>query len=179
MARPCELRRQCGERIVCGAGGFVLGTVGGDMTDLEATCGACPIPERVATDPAACLHLRPIRVAREDGGLDSYFSCRFFYRLHLRRQPQDLSRCRGCPYWFPRPPVALIEPLGYWEETDAIRTAVADPATVAPEAPGGTFAPATAPAPPPPWRRLLARLRPRRADGRRPAAAADQGERPG
>jgi hypothetical protein len=125
--RPCELRRSraAGEGIelICGAGGFALGVAGRDDAAIVAACAACPIPDALG-NRWACLHLRPIRVER-DGQWESFFSCRWFYTLNLRRQPRSLvEMCVGCIYWFPRPQVALMG--GYWEETEKIRTAVAD-----------------------------------------------------
>lgn len=123
--RACELRqaRRCagGKELVCGAGGFTLGLVGRDGEAIRATCSACPIPAALR-DHRACLHLRPIRIA-EVGERATFFSCRWFYNLNPRRQPRSLDEmCTGCPYWFPRPAVEIMQ--GYWEETERIRTRV-------------------------------------------------------
>lgn len=128
--QPCELRRcvesDSDERFVCGAGGFVLGAPGQEDEQIAAICNACPIPGALQ-DRHACLHLRPIRVEQGES-LVSFFSCRWFYDLNVRRQPQSLAEmCYGCPYWFPRPDLGIIP--RYWDETDKIRNAVADPAS--------------------------------------------------
>jgi hypothetical protein len=172
MAKACELRVVRDGWILCGAGGFVLAREGGETTGLDSVCGSCPIPDVVEGHPRACLHLRPIRVQRGEGAWDSHFSCRWFYRLNLRHQPTDLSPCTGCPHWFPRPPMEILEPLGYWRETDAIRAAVAHP-----EAEEARSSPLWAQASSQPTRRpsvlhrWLARVRRRQAD----AMVADAG----
>lgn len=124
---PCELRRvertARGAVLVCGAADVTLGVLGRDDADVAAVCRACPVPVALA-DRWACLHLRPIRLLA-DGRWQAFFSCRWFYRLNPQRQPRSLpEQCYGCPYWFPRPDVALIP--GYWEETRQIRAAVAE-----------------------------------------------------
>jgi hypothetical protein len=124
---PCELRRvertAHGREVICAAADVVLGELGRDDTAVAAVCRACPVPEAL-TDRWACLHLRPVRL-QEDGRWQVFFSCRWFYRLNPQRQPRSLQgQCYGCPYWFPRPDVALIP--GYWDETRQIRAAVAE-----------------------------------------------------
>ncbi len=124
---PCELRRveriAHGRAVVCSAADVVLGVLGRDDADIAAVCRVCPVPEAL-TDRWACLHLRPIHLLR-DGQWHALFSCRWFYRLNPRRQPRSLQQqCYGCPYWFPRPDVALIP--GYREEKRHIRVTVAE-----------------------------------------------------
>jgi hypothetical protein len=117
--KPCELRITLasteGHRFLCGASGLPLPKL------AESVCGSCIIPDLLATDPWACLHLRPIRIDLNPGG-PAYFACRWFYNLRPERQPTDLAWCHHCPYWFPRPPLSLI--ARYWQETDRIREAV-------------------------------------------------------
>jgi hypothetical protein len=122
---PCELRRSrqgaAGEELICGAGGFVLGTRGRDDAAIVVICSACPIPAALA-QPEACLQLRPIRL-EEHGEWRSFFNCRWFYTLRPERQIESREAlCAGCPYWFPRPGIALMR--GYWAETDRIRQTV-------------------------------------------------------
>ncbi len=138
--RPCELRRvertAHGRAVVCGAADVILGVLGRDDAAVAAVCRACPMPEAL-TDRWACLHLRPIRFL-EDGQWQSFFSCRWFYRLNPQRQPRSpQEQCHGCPYWFPRPGVALIP--RYWDETRQIRAAVAEARSPRPQ---HTFTPA-------------------------------------
>lgn len=152
--RPCELRLSRAEDrrtyLICGAGAFVLGTVGQDDAAIAATCAACPIPDALAS-PQACLHLRPIKVAPQ-GQRETLFSCRWFYTLNLRRQPRSQhALCDGCPYWFPRPDAAQIP--RYWQETEQIRAQVTQALLQPPQQP-------PTPEPPPPrsrswWRRAL------------------------
>ncbi len=123
---------------VCGASGgpeqgYVLGRAGEDLSSMQAICNACPIPRALAS-PHACLNLVPVR--RLPGGrrslpvipspsrvsgakpaatVEAYFACRWFYTLYGQEQPRDLTICRSCPHWFPRPPRELIP--GYWPET--------------------------------------------------------------
>jgi hypothetical protein len=126
--RRCPLRRRdkdaAGVKLICGAGGFVLGIEGRDTAQIAATCRACPIPATLQ-DQRACLQLRPIRL--QDGDVnESFYPCRWFYALNLRRQPRSLwELCYGCPYWFPRPEIELIP--RYWDETDRIREEVSHP----------------------------------------------------
>lgn len=124
---PCALRRveraAHGREVICGAADVVLGVLGRDDAVVAAVCRACPVPAALM-DRWACLHLRPIRLL-EDGRWQAFFSCRWFYRLNPQRQPRSLpEQCYGCPYWFPRPDVALIP--GYWEETRQIWATVAE-----------------------------------------------------
>jgi hypothetical protein len=144
--RSCELRLERRmtnldrtERIefICGASGgpehgYVLGVAGEDLSSMVATCNACPIPDALASS-RACLNLVPVR--RFSGGkrslpmlskesqltssnepADVYFPCRWFYPLYGQNQPRDLSVCRSCTHWFPRPPRELIPE--YWPQTE-------------------------------------------------------------
>jgi len=124
---PCEFRLErpiTGDptgrhEIVCQTADFArLAAVGETRAALEAICRPCPIPPITADDPWACLFLRPLKVLNDEEDV-VYFACRWFYKLHSRGQPTDMTFCRGCSYWFPRPPLDLI--AGHLEESDAIR----------------------------------------------------------
>ncbi len=166
---PCELRRSRdgaqGEELICDAGGFALGVRGRDDCTIAAICAACPIPAALA-DRRACLQLRPIRLVEKEGPLPersatvgdfpqrsdtgdtakpangelrTFFSCRWFYTLNPRRQPESLAaQCNGCPYWFPRPRLELMR--GYWPETEHIRAEVQRARTEPPSATRSTWA---------------------------------------
>jgi hypothetical protein len=167
---PCELRRvertAHGRDVICGAADVVLGELGRDDAAVAAVCRACPVPAAL-TDRWACLHLRPIRFL-EDGQWQSFFSCRWFYRLNPRRQARSLQgQCYGCPYWFPRPDVALIP--GYWEETRQIWATVA-------EARGSRPSKPSSPAPSPVSGRGGARQIPSSGHGRGWSGEAGPGE---
>lgn len=85
----------------------------------HAICNACPIPDRLATDRWACLHLRPLKVVGKSEGertFQEYYACHWFYRLYRHGPPTTMDPCHGCPYWFPRPPMAQMERLGYWKD---------------------------------------------------------------
>jgi hypothetical protein len=168
MAKPCELRltrpippeEGGGTEIVCGAADVRLAVEGGNQSRLEAICGACEIPQALATN-LACLHLRPVRTI-EPHGPRSHYACRWFYRLNPKRQPRTIQAgCGGCPYWFPRPSIEMLAAQGYWRETEIIRTAITAPAaeTLAPNGAGASWRP-----PPkrtedrPAWQRALRKL---------------------
>jgi hypothetical protein len=116
--QPCELRWErpiAGDadgavEIVCMAAGAKRLTIkGGDQRELLAACGSCTIPRESAYRP--CLYLVPIKTERE-GQLRDYFICRWFYRLKPEEPATTTDwMCGGCPYWFPRPPVHLIQDL--------------------------------------------------------------------
>jgi hypothetical protein len=88
------------------AGGEHLGWVGGDQGKLIAACSECIIPEVIAHDSAACYFLRPLRLI--DDGL-TFLPCRNFCGFLRKRYPVDMSECRMCQFWFPRPPLANIK----------------------------------------------------------------------
>lgn len=92
------------EWVCLAAGGMRLAT-DEDTTPMEKICGACPVPREMVRRP--CLYMVPVRV-EERGTLQSYFLCRYFYRLNPQRPPTDTFWCGPCPYWFPRPPLDLI-----------------------------------------------------------------------
>lgn len=160
--KPCELRRTQplpdgrGVEIWCGAGEFRLAAEGGDTRFLAETCGSCDIPDVLARDRWACLHLRPVRVPAE-GGYESRYACRWLYGINPVRVPRRIdAQCHHCPWWFPRPPAEAIK--WYWEETSRVLQAVRT------GEPPPTLRPAPAPPPtavprPSLWRRLLARWR--------------------
>ncbi len=125
--RACEFRKErpipedAGGRheIVCQAANFTrLAVKGEDTSFMERICGRCPIPDAIANDRWACLFLRPVKML-DEGDETAYFACRWFYRIQRHGQPTDLTFCRGCPHWFPRPPLEMIQ--GHHEETEAIR----------------------------------------------------------
>jgi hypothetical protein len=136
MVKDCELRRflpgsHPGEpsRIVCGAGDFVLARGNPPVNgEWEAICNSCPIPDQLATDRWACLHLRPLKIARDspkkDRDFQEYYACHWFYRLYRNGPPRSMAPCHGCPYWFPRPPVADMEPAGYWKDQAEVLAAI-------------------------------------------------------
>ncbi len=122
---------------ICGAAGgpehgYVLGVAGEDLSSMIAICNACPIPSALASS-RACLNLLPVRrfpggkqslpmLQRQKQAVDSresadvYFPCRWFYALYGQKQHRDLTICRSCTHWFPRPPRELIPQ--YWPETE-------------------------------------------------------------
>jgi hypothetical protein len=161
--------------LICGASGgpehgYALGVAADDVSSLVAPCNACPIPDALASS-RACLNLVPVR--RFSGGkpslpmlsnqgqltssnepADVYFPCRWFYPLYGQNQPRDLSACRSCTHWFPRPPRELIPE--YWPQTEKMLCIVTgEEAIVRP--PTG-LAPADRPPDSPWWRQLLRKL---------------------
>ncbi|HZU68752.1 MAG TPA: hypothetical protein VFA09_15850 [Ktedonobacteraceae bacterium] len=124
---------------ICGASGgpeqgYILAVAGDDISSMVAICNSCPIPDALAA-PQSCLTLVPIRrfsagkrslpviqahvqqtqEDQEDVQADVFFPCRWFYTLDGQNQPRHTYRCRGCPYWFPRPPLELF--TDYWPIT--------------------------------------------------------------
>jgi hypothetical protein len=181
--RSCELRLERRmtnlngtERIafICGASGgpehgYVLGVAGEDLSSMVAICNPCPIPDALVSS-RACLNLVPVR--RFSGGkrslpmlsnqsqltgsnepADVYFPCRWFYPLYGQNQPRDLSVCRSCTHWFPRPPRELIPE--YWPQTEKMLRIVTGEEAIA-RLPTG-LAPADRPSPDNSWWRQLLR----------------------
>ena len=116
--QPCELRWErpvpgdpCRRReIVCMAAcGKRLAVVGDEESVLRAACTPCPIPREIARRP--CLYLVPFKTDR-DGHPRDYFACRWFYTLKPENPATGTEiMCDGCPYWFPRPPLAMVRDL--------------------------------------------------------------------
>ena len=181
--RSCELRLERRmtnldgtERIefICGASGgpehgYVLGVAGEDLPSMIATCNACPIPDALASS-RACLNLVPLRrfpggkrslpvlskesqVASSNEPADVYFPCRWFYPLYGQNQPRDLSVCRSCTHWFPRPPRELIHE--YWPQTEKMLRIVTGEEAIA--RPPTGLAPADRRSPDSSWWRQLLR----------------------
>lgn len=185
--RACELRLERRtldvsgkERVeyICGASGgpehgHVLGTVGGDISSLVATCNTCPIPDALEARQS-CLNLVPVRrfsggkrslpvvqaqmqhvqTAQSNEQADAYFPCRWFYTLYGQNQPRDTMICRSCPHWFPRPPREIIP--NYWPETrKMLRIVNGEESTLGP--PTG-FAPASPKPPGTWWQQLLQKI---------------------
>jgi hypothetical protein len=113
--RPIEGDGTGAVEIVCmAAGGKRLAVKGGDVTDILVTCGSCTIPQETARRP--CLFLVPIKLER-DRKVRDYFICRWFYSLKPEQPATSTDwMCGGCPYWFPRPPLNLLE--DYEDATD-------------------------------------------------------------
>ena len=181
--RPCELRLERRiedadgkERVefVCGASGgpeagYVLGVVGEDCSSMVAICNSCPIPDALESR-RSCLNLVPIRrftgrtlpmaqpqVPPGGGGeaTDAYFPCRWFYTLYGQKQPRDNTVCLGCPYWFPRPPRALIP--NYWPETQRMLRVVSGEEKGG-RPPTGFYLPQQQPSEGNWWQRLLRKI---------------------
>jgi hypothetical protein len=157
---PCEFRKErpiegdeaCRHEIVCQAANFAhLAVAGEDTTYMEDVCGRCPIPDPIANDRWACLHLRPVKMLGENSEV-TYFTCRWFYKLQRHGQPTDLTWCHACPHWFPRPPLELIR--GHHEETEAIRRYIVE----GPPPPKRWWAPVGSRKPGSWWQRLFSWL---------------------
>lgn len=124
---------------ICGASGgpergHVLAAAGDDISSMVAICNSCPIPDALE-DSRSCLNLVPIRrfaggkrslpvvqaqmqhtqTVQDGEQADVFFPCRWFYTLDGQNQPRHTYLCRGCPYWFPRPPLELF--TDYWPTT--------------------------------------------------------------
>lgn len=90
----------CGQ-IVCEAGGgFVLGTEE-SITAVQTICFSCDIPKSL-NFKYACLYLVPFRVF-QDNHVQSYYGCRWYFRINPRKTPKNMDWCIGCRDWFPRP----------------------------------------------------------------------------
>jgi len=121
---------------ICGASGgpehgYILAVAGEDVSSMVAICNSCPIPNALKA-PRPCLNLVPIRrfsagkrslpvvqaprqqgqAVQESEQADAFFPCRWFYTLDGQNQPRHTYLCRGCSYWFPRPPLELF--TDYW-----------------------------------------------------------------
>ena len=177
--RACELRverrvsdAQGQEQIEfrCGASGgpeqgYVIARDDEDLSLMLSICKSCPIPDALESRHA-CLNLVPTRVfpggkralpviqpqtGQQGEPEGAYFSCRWFYSLYGQQQPRDISMCRNCPHWFPRPPRELIPE--YWPITHKMLRIVSGEESTA-RAPTG-FTPAAWVPPRTWWQRLL------------------------
>lgn len=93
-------------RVVCqAAGGHVLGSED-QAGQIASVCNRCDIPDAI-TAPHACLYLIPFRIF-DEGGVQTYYGCRWYMCINPRNVPKDNIWCRGCRDWFPRPPEGLI-----------------------------------------------------------------------
>jgi len=101
--RPTSEDHQQGnfEQIICGAGGgFVLGTTA-SIADAQRICLSCDIPQSL-TFKYACLYVVPFRIFQDDH-VQSYYGCRWYFRLKPQNTPKNMDWCIGCRDWFPRP----------------------------------------------------------------------------
>lgn len=105
-------------------GGAALGRKDRDLDEVRTVCNACTVPREAASRP--CLYLVPFKTLR-DGKVRDYFACRWFYKLRPEDPPTTTWwMCGGCIYWFPMPPVHMLQDLegkarymiqfhhGYW-----------------------------------------------------------------
>ena len=107
-----ESRLASGREIVsCEAGGGITLTEV-DEKGVGPVCRSCDIPPSLVKKHA-CLYLVPFRVFREHDA-QSYYACRWFLNIPPSNVPRNNDWCRGCSYWFPRPPENLIpDPLTF------------------------------------------------------------------
>ena len=101
--RPASEDHQQGvfKQIICEAGGgVVLGTME-SITAAQKICLSCDIPKSLNCR-YACLYVVPFRVF-QDGHVQSYYGCRWYFRLNPQKVPKNMDWCIGCRDWFPRP----------------------------------------------------------------------------
>lgn len=106
--RPASEGHQKGafEQIICEAGGgFVLGTTE-SINVAQKICISCDIRQSL-TFRYACLYVVPFRVF-QDSQVQTYYGCRWYFRLNPRNTPKNMDWCMGCRDWFPRPHESLI-----------------------------------------------------------------------
>jgi len=100
--RPSENNQQeVFKQIICEAGGgFVLGTTE-SIAAAQKICLSCDIPQSL-NFRYACLYVVPFRVFQENN-IQSYYGCRWYFRLNPQKAPKNMDWCIGCRDWFPRP----------------------------------------------------------------------------
>lgn len=90
-------------------GGAPLGRKGRDLDRIRSVCNACTVPRKADFRP--CLYLVPFKTER-GGQPRDYFACRWFYKLRPEAPATNTDwMCGGCSYWFPMPPVEVLEDL--------------------------------------------------------------------
>lgn len=93
------------KEIICEAGGgFVLGTT--ETAAAQKLCRSCDIPTSLNLK-YACLYVVPFRVF-QDNHVQSYYGCRWYFRLNPQKVPKSIDWCMGCRDWFPRPQKFLV-----------------------------------------------------------------------
>ena len=96
-----ESREESFKYIICEAGGgHVVGTTD-SIAVAQKICHTCDIPTSLSLK-YACLYLVPFRVFQGDH-VQSYYGCRWYFRLNPRKVPTNMEWCIGCRDWFPRP----------------------------------------------------------------------------